>query len=56
MAAAVPGDVGLLEREAFPRGNTELQLHQIDTRNQFGDRMFDLKTCIHLQEVVRPGR
>ena len=56
MAAPVQGCRVCWSVERLPRGNTELQLHQIETRNQFRDRMLDLKARIHLEEVVRPGR
>ena len=53
---ARPRNVVLPERQRLPRGNPQLQLHQIETSHQFGDGMLHLKPCIHLEEVVSPRR
>ena len=48
----VPRDrkVGLRHRQRFARGYTQLPFHQIDARDRFGHRVFDLKAGVHLHE------
>src|SRR5690606_8959056 len=43
--------IALTQREFFAGCNTDLLLHQIDTRDHLGDRMLDLNTGIHFNEV-----
>src|SRR5258706_1599349 len=44
-------DVALPERELLARRDAKLLLHQVDTRDQLGDRMLDLDARVHLDEV-----
>src|SRR5581483_4899667 len=37
--------------KAFAGRDANLQIHQVEARHQFGDRMFDLQACIHFQEI-----
>src|SRR6187399_914787 len=44
-------DVLLHVFELFARGDHQLRLHEIDARDQFGHRVFDLDARVHLDEV-----
>ena len=43
-------DVVLAHMQLLPRRNTDLPLDEVPTGDQFGDRMFDLKSGVHLHE------
>ena len=45
------GEVGLRERQRLAGGDAELQLHQVDSPHQLGDRVLDLEAGVHLHEV-----
>ena len=47
---ATHDDVGLGKRQGLARGDEDLLAHQIDTRDQLGDRMLDLDSRVHLEE------
>ncbi len=38
-------------RQAIALGDANLLAHQVDVRNHFGHRMFDLKPGVHLDEI-----
>ena len=44
-------DLGLLERQFFPSGHPDHQLHQIQPGDAFCDRMLDLQTGVHFEKV-----
>jgi hypothetical protein len=41
----------LVEPQPLARRDPQLRVHEIDSGHPLGDRMFDLKACVHLQEV-----
>ncbi len=43
--------VALRDRKLFSRGDTDHLLDEIDASDQFSDRMLDLQSCVHLEEV-----
>ena len=45
------GYVFLLKRKRFALSDADLFAYQIDTSDHFGDRMFDLQTCVHFDEI-----
>ena len=47
----IPLDVLLVERQRRAVGNCDLFAHQIDSGNQFSNRMLNLETRVHLQEI-----
>ena len=47
--------VFLAERQRMPFGDANLFTDQVDACHHFGDRMLDLQTRVHLQEVELPG-
>jgi hypothetical protein len=44
-------DRWLLPGKRFARGDEQLCPHQIDAGRELGDRVLNLKACVHLQEV-----
>ncbi len=44
-------NITLLESKRVPSGNQDLLFNKIDTSDLLGDRMFDLKSCVHFKEV-----
>ena len=44
---------GHLGGQRVPLGDGELQGHQVETGDEFGDRVFHLEPGVHLQEVER---
>ena len=46
-----PGDIALGEGQRLARGDAELQMHQVQTGDQFGDRVLHLQPRVHLEEV-----
>ncbi len=48
---ALGRQVGLGERQPLAGGDAQHLLHEVDTGDQLGDRMLDLKTGVHLQEI-----
>ena len=50
-------DVLLRKRKRLSRGDADLQLHQIEPRDHFRDRMFHLQARIHFQKIkIAPRR
>src|SRR5689334_362530 len=47
----MPLDIFLFESEALAGGNPDLPVDQINAGHPFGDWMFHLETCIHLEEI-----
>src|SRR5262245_31199006 len=45
-----------IQVESLPSCNSNLPLHEIDTRHHFSYRMFDLQSRVHLEEVKLPMR
>ena len=43
-------DITLLESKRIASGNQDLLLNKIDASDLLGDRMFDLKSSVHLKE------
>ena len=41
----------LCERQALPIRNVDLQVDQVESHHQLGNRMFDLQPRIHLQKI-----
>ena len=48
---AAQRDVLLRERQRLAGGDADLQVHQVESGDQFGDRMLDLQARIHLEEI-----
>ena len=40
-----------LNGQLLTGGNADLQVHQVESGDQFGDRMFHLQARVHLEEV-----
>ncbi len=40
--------------ESSPAGDVDLELHEVESGGQLGDRMFDLQPSVHLEERERP--
>jgi len=41
-------DLFLAEGDLLARSDSQLPFDQVESRNPFGDRMFDLQTRVHL--------
>src|SRR5436305_1344424 len=48
---AADGQVLLLEGQRLAGGDADLELHQVDAGDGFGDRVLDLDPGVHLEEV-----
>ena len=52
---AVAGDIILLQRQRLARRDAELPLHEIEPGHGLGDRMLDLQSRVHLEEIEVVG-
>ncbi len=48
------GNVFLRKRQLLARGNSNLQLHQVERSNHLGDGMLHLQARIHLKKIKLP--
>ena len=51
----MPDRAGRLGGQSLPVGDGHLPLHQVESGGQFGDRVLDLQSGVHLQEVELAG-
>ena len=54
--AAPHRQLRLGERQRFARGDAQLPLHQVESRDKLSDRMLHLQPGVHLHEGERPVR